>query len=444
MRGRGDAALGEGGPRRSRERFALTSALLPVGSLLLAGCATGTARPTAAATATEPDQTAVSASRRRVRLEYAAPAACPGSDAFADYIESRSPRLQVEPATTPSGSAPAGILTTVTLTEAKGRWLGEVRVDGSDERRIEGEHCADVVSALALIAVLRLDAIDDTTEPPTAPATPTRPNAPVRSAEAANIAAELAPNGDSPSRSEQPSRPDPAVETRTSEPRAEAVEQAPEVDGDEVAATAAPLPRAALDADEPTEPGSTGSLFQDPQVALTLHAGYASTPSDAIKAALGVELGAGPAQARWSLGLSFAFARGSQASAAGDVTLDLLTAELALCPFERSLGLGRAWLRACAQLRAGALAVSLSPDQSTLLSETAWRPWFGVGPSLELGLPLSSSWTLRARTDVAVHTIRDAFVLERTDPDTDTLEQVTLYEPELFSLGLSVGAALTF
>jgi hypothetical protein len=190
--------------------------------------------------------------------------------------------------------------------------------------------------------------------------------------------------------------------------------------------------------------GSTSSLLQDRQLGLTLHAGYAFTPSDAIKAALGVELAAGSAHARWSLGLSLGFARGSQPSAAGNVALDLLTAELALCPLERSFGLSRAWLRACAQLRAGALAVSLSPDRPTLLSDAAWRPWFGLGPSLELGLPVSARWSLRGRTDVAVHTIRDAFVLERAESSSNTLEQVTLYEPELFSLGLSVDAAFTF
>jgi hypothetical protein len=88
--------------------------------------------------------------------------------------------------------------------------------------------------------------------------------------------------------------------------------------------------------------------------------------------------------------------------------------------------------------------VSLSPEQPTLLGDAAWRPWLGIGPSLELGLPLSARWTLRARADGAAHTTRDAFVLERTDPDSSTLEQVTLYEPELFSLGLSIGTALRF
>jgi hypothetical protein len=451
MRGPSHAALGERIRRRSTGRLTLGSALLPVGSVLLAGCATGTARPTApaiaSATAMEPDRAAVKARPRLVRLEYSAPGACPKSDAFARYVEDRSPRLRVEPATS-AGSARDGIRASVTLKEAKGRWLGEAVVDGSPARRIEGERCADVVSALALIVVLRLDAVADASESTQpSPATPTPLNAPVSSAGAANVDSERAATGDSPSIPEQPPRTETAAEAPSPEPRAAAARREParETDDERRAAAAAPLPRKTLAADEPTRPaGSTGSSFQDRQLALTLHAGYATTPSDAIKAALGVELGAGPVQARWSLGLSFAFARGSHASATGDVTLDLLSAELALCPIERSVGVSSVWLRACALLRAGALAVSLSPEQPTLRGDAAWRPWLGMGPSLELGLPLSASWTLRARADVAAHTTRDAFVLERSAPDSNTLERITLYEPELFSLGLSIGTALRF
>jgi hypothetical protein len=88
--------------------------------------------------------------------------------------------------------------------------------------------------------------------------------------------------------------------------------------------------------------------------------------------------------------------------------------------------------------------MSLSPRELGLETSQATRPWLGLGPRLDLAVPLLPTWELRASTGATFHFVQDNFVLERSDPSSNATVQVTLYEPDLLSLELSLGVAYAF
>lgn len=91
-------------------------------------------------------------------MSYRAPFGCPSPEQFVAFVESRSALIEPE-----LGPAAADVVDRVRADiradPAAPGWMGTIRIEGSLplERAVRGEHCEDVASALALIAVLRLE-----------------------------------------------------------------------------------------------------------------------------------------------------------------------------------------------------------------------------------------------------------------------------------------------
>jgi hypothetical protein len=94
-----------------------------------------------------------------VGLSYAAPAGCPDVDGYASHVRARSSTLTLEPNGVPSADS-----VDVKVEPAPGAsgWVGRVTIVGAQalDREVRGERCEDVVAALALITVLRLEGVD--------------------------------------------------------------------------------------------------------------------------------------------------------------------------------------------------------------------------------------------------------------------------------------------
>ena len=94
-----------------------------------------------------------------VGLSYAAPAGCPDVDGYASHVRARSSTLTLEPNGFPSADS-----VDVKVDPAPGAsgWVGRVTIVGTQalDREVRGERCEDVVAALALITVLRLEGAD--------------------------------------------------------------------------------------------------------------------------------------------------------------------------------------------------------------------------------------------------------------------------------------------
>jgi hypothetical protein len=108
-----------------------------------------------------------------LRFQYTAPEECPGVEAFTARVRERTQRGRL---------AEDGELArtfAVTLTPDAGAFIGAVEfLDDSGapvSRRVRGEHCDEVVSSLALITALALEA---RLEPETAPVAPAAPPPP--------------------------------------------------------------------------------------------------------------------------------------------------------------------------------------------------------------------------------------------------------------------------
>lgn len=191
----------------------------------------------------------------------------------------------------------------------------------------------------------------------------------------------------------------------------------------------------------PTEEESNARPFLV-EPALAAYAGYASSPSHAFQAALRGEARFGPGRQAWAAAASLSYGHSSQQNPAVDLGFDSLLAGLAVCPPGLTLSFG-IWLEACAEARGGVLAVSVTERELPLDVDSAPRPWFDIGPSLQAGLPLSSRWTLRALTSVTLVLMRDSFDVQRVVVDEDGEEQpgevFTLYRPPAVSFQLLLG-----
>ncbi|MEJ7728380.1 MAG: hypothetical protein WKG00_04115 [Polyangiaceae bacterium] len=116
--------------------------------------------------------------QRPVRLGYDAPVGCPDGGAFSAKLAERSRGLGIEPA-----GANAPDVDVVIRADGQGYHgsLDVVTPDGPIRRSIDGERCADLVTALALSAALLLD--DASQAGGAAPAAATRAGAAARVAE---------------------------------------------------------------------------------------------------------------------------------------------------------------------------------------------------------------------------------------------------------------------
>ena len=420
---------------------------------------------------------------RRVVLSYQAPASCPGYDSYAGHVRDRSATLIVDPSPL-AQPTPDRVQIRIVPNGGPG-WIGQLSISGPAalEREIRGERCQDVVAALALITVLRLEGDTNAATESPAPlpleagdgaaaalATPRLPSSEKkaetelgssRRAGTENAPSELTPAGPDESATPATGLAPPSSLPESSEPSP--VAAGPSSDAPVLAVPASPLlpddvasvsePVAPVVADErpvsehrdSTEETEPPDSAQAPlQTLLVAYAGYASVPSNAFKAALQAELRFGQTVASWVGALGLAYTHGSESGPSGSAALTLFTAELALCPPGAGLE-PRIWLQACAHVRAGALALSLAADESALATEDVVRPWAALGPSLQLGIPLSRSWSLRTRAELALQLVRDSFEGERAEIDANgEPERFTLYRPEAVSFELALGLAHAF
>ncbi len=91
-----------------------------------------------------------------VSVDYTAPAACPDRGAFVERIAARAPRAQLDADTTAAHSLVARI-----EASPKGGFAGALVVRDEEgapaERTVHAQTCADVVTALAIIAAVAID-----------------------------------------------------------------------------------------------------------------------------------------------------------------------------------------------------------------------------------------------------------------------------------------------
>lgn len=90
-----------------------------------------------------------------LRVDYRAPDGCPHETDFFSAVRARAPRARSEPATR------EGPMLVVSITNGDGESTGYLTFRGADgletERRVSGDTCGEVVSALALIAAIAVD-----------------------------------------------------------------------------------------------------------------------------------------------------------------------------------------------------------------------------------------------------------------------------------------------
>jgi hypothetical protein len=431
-------------------------------------------------------------------LAYLAPSDCPSVDAYLSHVRARSTSLELR-----EGGGAAADSVDVRLDPELDRpgWLGQLRIEGSRplEREVHGERCQDVVEALALITVLRLEggeaaaaagaspgaapgaasgssgataASTPGAAPPTGGAT--APSAGAASSEPAPTSPAAQPPAAEPQPPSSPTPTEPAEPpgspTAPAEPAPDApsdasstTDEAPEGAAAPPALPPAPVAPAAeapseppLQPDEPiTVPAGTPRVEVDSVASgtrgepfraelaptLALLVGYASVPGNALDLTLASEVRYGETLRSWTSPIALRGARGSERVDAADLDITLLTAQLGLCP-PAPLAEGWAWLRLCANVRAGGVYVEISPRVPELRESPEWRPWLAVVPSLEIGVPLSERWTIRASAELAVQLVRDTFGAALDEgPDPDVLP---LYKPEAVSVEGGLGVGYTF
>jgi hypothetical protein len=169
--------------------------------------------------------------------------------------------------------------------------------------------------------------------------------------------------------------------------------------------------------------------------------GYASVPGHALEVTLEGEIRYGDGLSSWASPISIAFARGDEQFDAADLDIVLLTAQLGLCP-PAPLAEPWGWLRVCANVRAGAVNVHISPRIAEVGEDSVPRPWLAVAPSLQLGVPITEHWTLRGGAELAVQLVRDTFgpPLDASDDP----EFLPLYRPEAVSIEAGIGVGFGF
>jgi hypothetical protein len=436
-----------------------------------------------------------------VDLTYSAPWDCPGVDGYLSHVRSRATRLNLQPEPGVNPTTDSVDVSVEPEPDAAG-WRGRITITGERAlgREVRGARCEDVVEALALITVLRLEGADpnavvvapgvsstgpgasgsasgepsnDTVSNGTASNDTEAGQPPAPSTEAApapNVAvipspvpapgASAGPEGTA-SGEPEPAAPEPAPPQQPVEPGASNREVVPEP---ELPEPLAPEPSLAVpssqsgdtDADEDAaadeddgarapEPPSDPWQWPVFEGGVAAYAGYASVPGHAFRASIEAELRFGEGVSSWATLLSLAYARGNSPVPSGELTLTLLTAQLGLCPpafiVEPSV-----WLRACASVRGGGLRSTVDSSDPTFIAEfdQNWRPWLAVGPSLQAGVPLGEHLVLRGLIELAVQLVRDRYTAERLDEERGTREPFVVYQPEALSIELGLGLGYAF
>jgi hypothetical protein len=429
-------------------------------------------------------------------VRYAAPPGCPGIDGYLTDVRARATRLNVEPE--PLAGAGETVDVAVEPEPGASAWRGRVTITGERalEREVRSERCEDVVAALALITVLRLEGADTSAAvaPAAAPGAPGasgpaaagseagEPAGPPGTAEAPGAAAAPGAPARAPSSPAAPAPAAPGVTTSDGAAggAAEPGEAGPDepADGEDEPTEARPdeaerpaseaiepelpeplepepsvvVPRTSVDEgeEEPDvapEPEPPSEPWQWPalEAGVAAYGGYASVPAHALKLSLEGELRFGEGVSSWAALLSLAYARGNSPVPSGELGLTLLTAQLGLCPpafvAEESL-----WIRGCASARGGGLRSTVSSSDPTFIAQfdQHWRPWLAVGPSLSVGVPLTERLALRGLVELAVQLVRDRFNAEQLNEETGMPEPFVVYEPKALSIELGLGIGYTF
>jgi hypothetical protein len=412
---------------------------------------------------------------RSVSVAYHAPAECPGYDAYARHVANRSAHLELEAEDNRLKNV-GSVRAQVTLERNDTGWVGHLSLAGfvPPDRQVEGERCEDVVAALALITVLRLERSRAPAELESSVVTPVLRDVQTTPAPR-NTTVPAVPESSTPPRAEAsgavaPARTKKPGPSRIRRSSARRVPTRKPGEAEVAAARAAAASRPSVasprpDVAEPRPPAQRASARQrvgivstEPdavraaassaeleslEMGLLGQVGYASVPSHALKLTLGGELRFGATSQSWIMALSFSYARGSAGGSFGEAALSLWSAELDLCPPGVDLT-GGLWLQPCAFVRGGVIDVSVAEGDRPLSSIDALRPWLALGPSLMVGLPLSSHFSLRALGQVAFQLVRDRFDSERVAEEDATPERVTLYRPEAMSFELGLGMAYAF
>lgn len=388
-----------------------------------------------------------------VLSSYRAPPGCPDQQAYVSSVESRAQTLRLHAGAELAGATDR-LRVRIQADGGSAGWLGQLQIEGANplQRQVQGERCEDVALALALIAVLRLDARARTAESPASTATagsaaapPTRAEpfaAAARSPSGASMAAP-AQAAEPPAGSAAPAAPEGALEDGVLLP--DSAVQIVRSRGPRRGAPDAELRDGEL-SDTPEAAGAArGSGGSAWQPSIAAHLGYVSAPSHALQARLRAELQLGPRLQSGSVALGFGYAGASDQNASADLDFALLSAQLDVCP----LALGaEPWLRACTALSGGLFAVSAQALDDDLVSQSSTRAWAGLGPSLEVGVPLGSSWTLRVLAEGSFLLVRDSFEVERIVGDEDgqpsQITRTLLYRPPFGSFAASLGLGYAF
>jgi len=459
------------------------------------------AAPPVAAAETPPATPAVE-KPRDVSLRYSAATECPDIDGYLSHVRSRARRLNVEPEPVPG--ATDAVVVEVEPEPGTTGWRGRVTISGerSLDREVRSERCADVVAALALITVLRLEGEDASA----AAATEVSPAgaAAVDAVGAPNAAATAdEPTGSAPAAPDASETPDgvpaapataPGAAVAVPEPEPDAVAPAevppngvtptdeppqaePSAEAPAPAAEEPPLPEplepepfvvpstraepeiveepevveeperadAAEGAEEPAEPAESPGEPWPLRAGVAAYAGYASVPAHALKATLESELRFGEDVSSWAALLSLAYAHGNSPVPSGELGLTLLSAQLGVCP-PAFLAEASVWLRACASVRGGGLRSTVSSTDPTFLAEfdQKWRPWLALGPALQVGVPLGEGFALRGLAELTFQLVRDRYNAERLNEDTGLPEPFVVYEPQAISIELGAGIGYSF
>jgi len=440
--------------------------------------------------------------QRRVASSYDAPAGCPTQGDYVQYVESRSERLRLfaEPAAVQTSGRVSVRIQPDTGTN---EWIGALTIEGEAplERQVRGARCEDVVLALALITVLRLEpnrqadapastapgaaglaatgatstGATSTAATPTATgegerasATPTpataNPSPEEPAAGSASESASASPTATPDAAAASPWLPAPPEATPTEPSARTPLETLPEAQGSPQAVAGAaasqsggsdaiesnPHPERSIGASAgvsdspPLEVSHGPPLLVEP--GLAAYVGYASSPSHAFNAMLRGQARFRPGVEAWAAAVSLSYGHSSQQNPSVDLDFDSLLAGLAVCPPGLRLSLG-IWLQACGEARGGVLAISVIERELPIETSSTPRPWFELGPSVQVGLPLSSRWSLRALSSVALVLMRDSFGVERVVVDEDGQEQkefFTLYRPPVASFQLLLGFGYEF
>ncbi|MFO0757825.1 MAG: hypothetical protein U0359_15120 [Byssovorax sp.] len=314
-----------------------------------------------------------------VRLDYQAGPGCPAEKAFLGAVRALTPNAQA-----PSGEGPARRFT-VRIERAGAQHVGRLRIEEVDgtqaEREVRAPTCQDVVSALALVTALAIDAGPIEAPAPSASVPP----APSASAPPASSTGARPPGSASPSASASAAPSASAPTSPTALPTA----------SPSAAPSAAPAPGPGLR----LELGAEGMAYG------------AMAPGVSWGGSAFVDLsdwGTSGLARSFRLGFLLAASLPVQAGE-GHATFRLSAARLGACP--ALLTLGRLVARPCAGLDFGALH-----GEAIVVSRAQTPVWADVSAGLRLQLSLGRGFVLEGEGGLIVPLIRYGVQVE--DPIT--------------------------